>query len=116
NMGLVPAWGGSTRLVERVGAARAADILLTARAVPAEEALATGLATRGVAAGAALEEAEALAGSLASAPREALVAIKRSVLAPRLASRGDAIEREQEIFESAWGSAAHQAAMARFRR
>lgn len=112
-MGLVPAWGGCTRLIERVGAARAADILLTARPVPAEEARHMGLVSR-VSDGRAEADAEQLAEELASAPREALVAIKRSLVAARRARRGAALEQEKKSFVAAWGSAPHVGAMERF--
>jgi enoyl-CoA hydratase/carnithine racemase len=113
-MGLVPAWGGCTRLTERVGAARAADILLTARPVSAAEAVEIGLASRIAPQGTAEPAAEAIAEELARSPREALVAIKRSLLATRLAARADSIERERKSFRSAWGSPAHKASMDRF--
>ncbi len=115
-MGLVPAWGGCTRLMERVGQFRSADILLTARAVAASEAVDIGLASRVAPAGDALVQAEELAETLARGPREALVAVKRSLLCARHASRGDSIERERKSFRAAWGSTAHQAAMDRFLR
>jgi enoyl-CoA hydratase/carnithine racemase len=113
NVGLVPAWGGATRLTERVGAAMAADILFTARPVGSEEALRLGLVSR--VSQAPREDALALAEELAKAPREALAAIKRSLVTARRAARGAALEREHEVFLSAWGSAPHQAAMEAFR-
>lgn len=45
-LGLVPDLGGTARLVELVGYARALELCLTARPVPAEEALRLGLVTR----------------------------------------------------------------------
>src|SRR5690606_34164058 len=77
-MGLVPAWGGTTRLVERVGAARAAELLMSARPLGAEEALACGLAAR--VADSARDEALRLAEAMAQHGREALVRMKRAIL------------------------------------
>jgi len=45
-LGIVPDLGGTKRLVDLVGYSRAADICLTGRRVPAEEALRIGLAAR----------------------------------------------------------------------
>ncbi len=115
-MGLAPAWGGATRLAERVGSARANELLLTARPIGAAEALAIGLAQRVAPAGAALAEALTLARELAGSPREALVTVKRSLLATRDARRGDALTAEQKVFRDAWGKAPHLEAMARFLR
>jgi enoyl-CoA hydratase/carnithine racemase len=115
-MGLVPAWGGATRLTERVGAARAADILLTARAVSAEEAARIGLASRLAPHGRARPEAIALAEDLAQAPREALVNMKRTLLAARSEGREDRMVRERKVFRVAWGSPQHLAAMERVLR
>lgn len=113
-MGLVPAWGGGTRLCERVGAARANDILFTARAIGATEAVAMGIVNRLAPAGTALSTALALADELARSPREALIETKRSLVSAREARRGDALEREQKVFRAAWGSPAHSTAMQRF--
>ncbi len=109
-MGLTPAWGGTTRLIERVGSARAADILMSARAIEAEEALAIGLACEVVAPGEALAAALALAERLSQLPRDALCAVKRSVLASKQARRAEAFAAERKVFRSAWGSPAHRAA------
>ncbi|MBW2453633.1 MAG: enoyl-CoA hydratase/isomerase family protein [Deltaproteobacteria bacterium] len=111
-MGLTPAWGGTTRLIERVGSARAADILLSARTIEAAEALTMGLACEVVEPGQALEAALALAERLSQLPRDALCAIKRSVLASKQARRAEAFEAERKVFRSAWGSPAHRAAFA----
>ena len=113
-MGLVPAWGGTTRLIERVGAARAADLLLTARSVAAPEAATLGIATRLVDVGRALGDALALAEELAGVPRSSLIAIKRSIVAAKMARRGRALEDERDVFRQAWGSDAHRAAFEAF--
>lgn len=111
-MGLTPAWGGATRLIERIGVARASDLLFTARPFTADEAWHAGLATRLVEDGSAVEAALALAADLGTRPREAIAAIKRSLLAVRTARRGAALEAEADVFAKAWGSAPHRAVFA----
>jgi enoyl-CoA hydratase len=71
--------GGTVRLPRIVGLGRALDLILTGRAVDANEALAIGLATRVVAPGTARAEAEALAGQLAALPQACLRSDRLSV-------------------------------------
>ncbi len=61
--------GGTVRLPRIVGLGRALDLILTGRAVGAEEALRIGLVDRVVANGTARAEAEALALELAEHPQ-----------------------------------------------
>lgn len=72
--------GATVRLPRLVGQGRALDILLTARRVPADEALACGLVDRLAEPGRALEQALELAGAVARLPVEARNAARRSVL------------------------------------
>jgi enoyl-CoA hydratase len=71
--------GGTVRLPRIVGLGRALDLILTGRAVAADEAYAMGLATRVVPPGAARAEAEALAATLAALPQDCLRSDRRSV-------------------------------------
>jgi enoyl-CoA hydratase len=61
--------GGTVRLPEIVGLGRALDLILTGRAVGAEEAHQMGLVTRIVRSGDAREEAERLAAQIAAFPQ-----------------------------------------------
>ncbi len=64
--------GGSVRLPRLIGMSRAMDMILTGRAVNAQEALHIGLANRLVPAGEALNAAQSLARQLAALPQTCL--------------------------------------------
>jgi enoyl-CoA hydratase/carnithine racemase len=72
--------GNLARLVDRVGTARATDLLLSGRLVDAEEALACGLASRVVPAESLDREVAALAGELATRAPSTVVATKALLL------------------------------------
>jgi enoyl-CoA hydratase len=72
--------GGTVRLPRIIGMSRALDMILTGRAVRAEEALAWGLANRVVPTGHAREEAEALARELSRLPQRCMRSDRRSAI------------------------------------
>lgn len=73
--------GGTVRLPRLVGHGRAMDMILTGRAVEAEEALRIGLADRVVAPGTARAAAVALATELAALPQRCLRSDRASAIA-----------------------------------
>lgn len=73
--------GGTVRLPRVVGMGRALDMILTGRAVDAQEALQIGLANRLVPAGQALAEARAIAHALAAFPQQCMLADRASAYA-----------------------------------
>ena len=76
-VGLLPGWGGSARLVQRIGLHRAKELALTGRFLGADEALAWGLVNRVVPAADLPAEAQALARQMLVNPAAGLRAYKR---------------------------------------
>jgi enoyl-CoA hydratase len=72
--------GGTVRLPRLIGQSRAMDMILTGRAVAADEALAIGLANRVVPKGQSRQAAEDLAAELAALPQQCLRADRLSAL------------------------------------
>ena len=72
--------GGTQRLPRTVGMGRALELMLTGRAVGAEEGLRIGLVNEVVAPGAHLERALELAERLASFPQETMLADRRAAI------------------------------------
>ena len=94
----VPMSDGTTvRLPRIVGQGRALDMLLTGRAVGADEALAIGLATRKVARGTTRAAAEKLAAEIAGFPPIAMTSDRQSAYESFDRDEGAAIRREMEL-------------------
>jgi len=79
NIGVMPGAGGTQRLTQAVGKARAMEMVLTGRPISADEAMAVGLINRVVPADLYLEEAQALAREIASKPPIAVRLAKAAV-------------------------------------
>ncbi len=86
--------GGTVRLPRIVGMGRALDLILTGRAVAADEALAIGLATQVVDDGQALPSALALAQRIAAFPQMCMLADRASAYAQWDLSLAQALQQE----------------------
>jgi enoyl-CoA hydratase/carnithine racemase len=95
-IGLVPDLGGTKRLVELVGYARALEICVTGRRIPAEEAAAIGLATSVVAVDALDDAVASLTAQLLAARREAVIEVKALIAAAAGRSFADQERYERE--------------------
>jgi enoyl-CoA hydratase len=94
----VPMSDGTTvRLPRIVGQGRAMDMLLTGRAIGADEAIAIGLATRKVARGTTRAEAEQLARQIAGFPPIAMTSDRQSAYESFDRDQASAIRREMEL-------------------
>jgi enoyl-CoA hydratase/carnithine racemase len=102
SVGVIPGGGGTQLLPRRVGAARAAELVFTARRVAADEAAALGLVDHLVAAGGDREAALALARRIAANSPVGLRAAKRAL---RL-GHGLDVRAGLEVEDAAWRTAA----------
>ena len=89
--------GGTIRLPRLIGQSRALDMILTGRAVGAEEALAIGLANRMVPEGSALAEAVKLATELAALPQRCLRSDRMSTYDQWSLDIPTALKRETDL-------------------
>jgi enoyl-CoA hydratase len=89
--------GGTVRLPRIVGLGRALDLILTGRAVHADEALAMGLANRVVPPGESRAAAEALAAQIAAFPEACMRSDRRSVYDSLGQDDAGALSREFEL-------------------
>ncbi|MFB4299860.1 enoyl-CoA hydratase-related protein [Actinomadura sp. NTSP31] len=97
--------GATVRLPRLIGTARALGIALTARRVPAREALDCGLISELTPAGQALPAALTLAARLASLPEPALQAVRASILDQAGRDERAALEHETALALQAMGPA-----------
>ncbi|MEO6950978.1 MAG: crotonase/enoyl-CoA hydratase family protein [Polyangia bacterium] len=88
--------GGTVRLPQIVGLGRALDLILTGRAVEADEALQMGLVNR-VVDGSAREAAETLALQIAAFPQACVASDRRSVYAALDRPLGEALGEELRL-------------------
>jgi len=79
NLGLIPGWGGTQRLVRLVGLARAKEMIMLGDRISAEEAARIGLVNKVVPKAKLLEETAAFAKRLADGPPVALRLAKETV-------------------------------------
>ncbi|MFF8815802.1 enoyl-CoA hydratase/isomerase family protein [Streptomyces pactum] len=102
SVGVLPGGGGTQLLPRRVGAARAAELIFTARRVGADEALALGLVDQLAPEGADRAEALELAGRIAANSPVGLRAAKRAL---RL-GHGLDLRTGLEVEDAAWRTVA----------
>jgi len=94
-IGLMPDGGGSFWLPRLVGLGRAMEIMLTGDRIPADRALALGLANHVLPAAALRAETMKLAGRLAKGPPLAYAEIKRAVRQSLGSTIDEALDREK---------------------
>jgi 2-(1,2-epoxy-1,2-dihydrophenyl)acetyl-CoA isomerase len=94
-LGLLPGLGSTHLLPRLVGRAKALELVLSARVIPAEEAAAIGLVSRVVPDAELLAAARGLAEEMAACDPAVLAAAKAALLHGEERSMAEAMEREQ---------------------
>ena len=96
-LGLLPGLGSTHLLPRLVGRAKALELVLSARVIPAVEAAEVGLVNRVVAPEDLLGEARALAAEMAQSRPEVLAAAKAALLYGEAHGMAEAMAREQAL-------------------
>ena len=107
NLGIIPGWGGTQRLPRCIPAAIAADLLLTGRAIKAEEAYRIGLVNRVVPRDDLIPTAEEYAKALCRPAPLAVRAAKRAMLLGTEMSLEEGLAMEQLSFDFLAGTKDH---------
>ena len=115
-VGLGPDSGASWTLQRLAGAARAAELLMLADPVSADQALAAGLVTAVVDDDKLADTARALAERLAAGPTAAYAAIKTALVFAATHDLAESLEKEAELQEDLGRTADHRAATSAFLR
>ena len=104
HLGSVPAWGGSARLVRRIGRDRAVDLILRAKTVSGPEALALGLVTEVWPYAELKQRAMELADELAAMPRIALSSMLRCLVTSDSRTLQESLIDERAAFHATLGT------------
>jgi enoyl-CoA hydratase len=105
NLGLIPGFGGTIRLAERVGVGWARRLIYTGEVIDAARAAELGLVDQVVPAAELLNTAHALARQIAQKAPLAVAAAKRSLLRGRRSDPAQAADHETLTFAALFGSA-----------
>lgn len=100
SLGLIPGYGGTQRLTQLVGKAKALEFILTGKQVSAEEALSAGLVNQ-VTEHSALDEAKSLLNKIM---KQGPLAIKNAILAIKEADAKDGYATEAKLFGELCGT------------
>ncbi|NXA47082.1 ECHD1 decarboxylase, partial [Nothocercus julius] len=115
-MGLVPGWGGATRLVRLVGSRAALQLLSGALAVDPDRALGLGLSEETLVSSdetGSLQEARAWLSLYTDAPASVIRAMKKVVTAGKELPLEAALRTERDVFGTVWGGPANLQALLR---
>jgi enoyl-CoA hydratase len=113
-IGVMPGAGGTQRLTRAVGVARAMELILTGRSMPAAEALGAGLVSIVVPAADTVQAALDLADRIASMPPLAVRAAKKSVLAAAELPLAAGLRAERQAFFDLFATDDQREGMAAF--
>ncbi|KAH7974948.1 hypothetical protein HPB49_021954 [Dermacentor silvarum] len=113
-MGLIPGWGGTTRLVKLLGAHEALKLLSSGRKVGAEEALELGLVDYILQNyESPLDEARKWLGQYIAGDAHVIRTLKETVVKARELSTDDSLREELRLFSTVWSGPANREALNR---
>jgi enoyl-CoA hydratase len=113
-LGIIPGIGGTQRLARAVGKAKAMDLCLTGRRMGAEEAERAGLVARIVQADSLVEEALAMARTIAAMPRAAVMMAKEAVNRAQELALSEGVRFERRAFHALFATHDQKEGMAAF--
>ncbi|MBZ3891515.1 Ethylmalonyl-CoA decarboxylase [Sciurus carolinensis] len=115
-MGIIPSWGGASRLVEIIGSRQALKVLSGALKLNSEKALNIGMIEEVLQSSdetKSLEEAQEWLMQFVSGPPEVIRALKKSVCSGRELCLEEALQNERDLLGTVWGGPANLEAIAR---
>jgi len=113
-IGTMPGLGGTPRLIQAVGKAKAMELCLTGRMMDADEAERSGLVSRVLPLDDLLPEAKKVAQQIAAQSRPAVALIKETVNASQNMSLQQGVSMERRAFYSLFGTHDQQEGMRAF--
>ncbi|XP_015356494.1 ethylmalonyl-CoA decarboxylase isoform X1 [Marmota marmota marmota] len=115
-MGIIPSWGGASRLVEIIGSRQALKVLSGALKLNSEKALNIGMVEEVLQSSdetKSLEEAQEWLMQFVNGPPEVIRALKKSVCSGRELYLEEALQNERDLLGTVWGGPANLEAIAR---
>jgi enoyl-CoA hydratase len=113
-VGVTPGAGGTQRLPRAIGKSKAMDMLLTCRMIDAAEAERSGLVSRVFPADKVMEEALAVAATIAAMPVSVAMQIKDSVNRAFETTLTEGVRYERRYFHAGFGTPAQKEGMTAF--
>jgi len=114
NLGVIPGFGGTQRLVRLVGAQRARELILSGRTVNADEAVRIGLALQALPRGTVLEAALQLGRTIAGKGPRAVQLAKRAIALAGNLSIELGLQEEADLFALCFDTQDQKEGMAAF--
>ncbi|XP_008689347.1 ethylmalonyl-CoA decarboxylase isoform X1 [Ursus maritimus] len=115
-MGIIPGWGGATRLVEIIGSRQALKVLSGALKLDSKKALSIGMAEEVLQSTGETEclgEAQQWLTQYIRGPPEVIRALKRCVSSGKELCLEEALQTEKDLLGTVWGGPANKEAIAR---
>ncbi|XP_017388814.1 ethylmalonyl-CoA decarboxylase isoform X2 [Cebus imitator] len=115
-MGIIPSWGGTTRLVEIIGSRQALKVLSGALKLDSKNALNIGMVEEVLQSSdeaKSLEEAQEWLRQFIQGPPEVIRALKKSVSSGRELYLEEALQNERDLLGTVWGGPANLEAIAK---